>query len=132
VPSPVPAGLLSGLPLGLPAGLIDTGAILALVDRNDQWHEPCVETYNRNRLPWLTTEAVLTEAFYLVRRNLREDRAGWISYVPVQSGRPPLRTRNCLKFELSCPNSPTVSWISRMPRWFIWPTPQRHLHDRPR
>jgi predicted nucleic acid-binding protein len=65
------------LPVGLPAGLIDTGAILALVDRDDAWHEPCVEAYNDNRLPWLTTEAVLTETFYLVRRNLRDDRAVW-------------------------------------------------------
>ena len=65
------------LPVGLPVGLIDTGAILALVDRSDEWHEPCVEAYNDNRLPWLTTEAVLTETFYLVRRNLRDDRAVW-------------------------------------------------------
>ena len=63
--------------VGLPAGLIDTGAILALVDRSDEWHESCVETYNLNRLPWLTTEAVLTEAFHLVRRNLRDDRPIW-------------------------------------------------------
>jgi len=68
-----PAGLLAGLP----AGLIDTGAILALVDRDDEWHEPCVEAYNHNRLPWLTTAAVLTEAFHLVRRNLHDDRAVW-------------------------------------------------------
>jgi predicted nucleic acid-binding protein len=62
---------------GLPVGLIDTGAILALVDSDDEWHEPCVEAYDRNRLPWLTTEAVLTEAFHLVRRNLHDDRAIW-------------------------------------------------------
>jgi len=48
------------------------------VDRNDQWHEPCVEAYNQNRLPWLTTEAVLNETFYLFRRNLRDDRAVWM------------------------------------------------------
>ncbi len=69
--------MASSVLAGLPAGLIDTGAILALVDRDDQWHESCVEIYNQNRLPWLTTEAVLTEAFHLVRRNLREDRAIW-------------------------------------------------------
>ena len=62
---------------GLPAGVIDTGAILALVDRDDDWHEACLDAYNHNRLPWLTTEAVLTEAFYLVRRNLRDDRGVW-------------------------------------------------------
>jgi predicted nucleic acid-binding protein len=78
VPSLVPAGVRSGPSGRLPAGLIDTGAILALVDRDDQWHEACVETYNHNRLPWLTTEAVLTETFYLVRRNLRDDRAVWV------------------------------------------------------
>ena len=64
-------------PASLPVGLIDTGAILALVDRSDAEHEPCVEAYNRNRLPWLTTEAVLTEAFHLVQRNLGDDRAIW-------------------------------------------------------
>lgn len=65
------------VPVGLPAGLIDTGAILALVDRSDGWHEPCVKAYNDNRLPWLTTEAVFTEAFHLVRRNLRDDQPIW-------------------------------------------------------
>jgi len=64
-------------PVEPPVGLIDTGAILALVDRNDESHEPCAEAYNDNRLPWLTTEAVLTETFYLVRRNLRDDRGVW-------------------------------------------------------
>jgi predicted nucleic acid-binding protein len=60
-----------------PAGLIDTGAILALVDQDDEAHESCVEAYNGSRLPWLTTEAVLTESFHLVRRNLRSDRSIW-------------------------------------------------------
>ena len=71
------ARLSGGQTVRLPVGLIDTGAILALVDRNDKWHESCVEAYNHNRLPWLTTEAVLTEAFHLVRRNLRDDRPVW-------------------------------------------------------
>jgi predicted nucleic acid-binding protein len=60
-----------------PVGLIDTGAILALVDRDDDWHEACVEAYNNHRLPWLTTEAVLAEVFHLVWRNLRDDRSVW-------------------------------------------------------
>ena len=65
------------VPGGRPAGLIDTGAILALVDKDDEAHESCVEAYQHHRLPWLTTEAVLTEAFHLVRRNLRSDRPIW-------------------------------------------------------
>jgi predicted nucleic acid-binding protein len=60
-----------------PAGLIDTGAILALLDLDDEWHEACVEAYHNHRLPWLTTEAVLTEALHLVLRNLRDDRGIW-------------------------------------------------------
>ncbi len=61
----------------LPAGLIDTGAILALLDLDDEWHGACVEAYHNHRLPWLTTEAVLTEALHLVLRNLRDDRGVW-------------------------------------------------------
>ncbi len=60
-----------------PTALIDTGAILALVDRDDEWHERCVDAYNRSRLPLLTTEAVLTEAFHLTRGNRREIASIW-------------------------------------------------------
>jgi len=57
--------------------LIDTGVILALLDRTDKWHKPCVEAYNRTPLPLVTTEAVLAEVFHLTYRNLREVRGVW-------------------------------------------------------
>jgi len=60
-----------------PAGLIDTGAMLALLDRNDRWHRSCAEAYNRLRLPLLTTEAVLTEVFHLAQRNLGGILGAW-------------------------------------------------------
>jgi len=60
-----------------PAGLIDTGAILALVDRGDDWHEACVEAYNRVRLPLFTSEAVLTETFHLTRGDQRQIASVW-------------------------------------------------------
>jgi uncharacterized protein len=60
-----------------PGALIDTGAMLALVDRSDQWHEPCVEAYNRSRLPLLTTEAVLTEVFHLTHGDQRQIASVW-------------------------------------------------------
>ena len=44
-------------------GLIDTGAILALLDRSDRWHTVCVDAFRQLRLPLLTSEAVLTEVF---------------------------------------------------------------------
>jgi predicted nucleic acid-binding protein len=63
--------------VGLPAGLIDTGAILALIDRSDSWHAACVKAYSNSRLPLLTTEAVLTEVFHLAERNVRNTRGVW-------------------------------------------------------
>jgi uncharacterized protein len=58
-------------------GLIDTGAILAILDRNDRWHIPCLQAYNNVRLPLLTTEAVLTETFHLVKRTARHGDSVW-------------------------------------------------------
>ena len=60
-----------------PAQLIDTGVILALVDRGDRWHEGCVAAYNRSRLPLLTTQAVLTEVFHLTRGDRRQIASVW-------------------------------------------------------
>ncbi len=51
------------------AALIDTGAILAIVDAEDSWHSSCLEALQSVRIPLLTTEAVLTEAFHLAGSN---------------------------------------------------------------
>ncbi len=57
--------------------LIDTGAILALLDRTDRWHHSCVDAFRQLRLPLLTSEAVLTELFHLVGDGRREKEAAW-------------------------------------------------------
>jgi hypothetical protein len=57
--------------------LIDTGAILALLDRTDRWHRICVDAFEQLRLPLLTSEAVLTELFHLVGDSRREMEAAW-------------------------------------------------------
>jgi uncharacterized protein len=57
--------------------LIDTGAILALLDRTDRWHKLCVEAFQQLQLPLLTSEAVLTELFHLVGDNRREVEGAW-------------------------------------------------------
>ena len=58
-------------------GLIDTGAILALLDRDDRWHRSCVEAFAKLRLPLVTSEAVLTELFHLVGDSRKEVDAAW-------------------------------------------------------
>lgn len=58
-------------------GLIDTGAILALLDRTDRWHNVCVDAFRQLRLPLLTSEAVLTEVFHLVGDSRHEMEAAW-------------------------------------------------------
>jgi uncharacterized protein len=57
--------------------LIDTGGILALLDRTDRWHRSCVEAFGRLRLPLLTSEAVLAELFHRVGDSRREMEAAW-------------------------------------------------------
>ena len=61
----------------LPAGLIDTGAILAIVELDDSWHSECLEALQSVRVPLLTTEAVLTEVFHLIGRTFFEKEKVW-------------------------------------------------------
>ena len=63
---------------GMPAdALIDTGAILALLDRSDRWHAVCVDALEDLRLPLVTSEAVLTQLFHLLGESRYEMEAAW-------------------------------------------------------
>lgn len=62
--------------LDRPKGLIDTGAILALLDPDDRWHRPCVEAFSTLPLPLATSAAVLTELFHLLDTQ-QEMAAAW-------------------------------------------------------
>jgi predicted nucleic acid-binding protein len=46
--------------------LLDTGAFVALIDRNEKRHADCVAALEEWRGTIVTTEAVLTETLYLV------------------------------------------------------------------
>ena len=59
------------------AGLIDTGPLLALLDRNDRWHTRCAETFRELRYPLATTSAVLAEFFHLLGSNPRDVANAW-------------------------------------------------------
>jgi len=70
--------------------LVDTGAILALMDGTNRWHEVCVDTFQQLRLPLVTSEAVLTEVFHCsatTSRNgdgLEVERSGAIRLVVIE------------------------------------------------
>jgi predicted nucleic acid-binding protein len=57
--------------------LIDTGAMLALLDRTDRWHKRCADAFQQLRLPLLTSEAVLTELFHLIGEGRADMEAAW-------------------------------------------------------
>ena len=57
--------------------LADTGAILAILDRDDGWHRRCVDALECIPLPFLTSEAVLTELFHLTGDSSNEVERAW-------------------------------------------------------
>jgi hypothetical protein len=59
------------------SGLIDTGAILALLDQDDQWHESCTQAFSELRLPLATSAAILAELYHLLSEGRRELEAAW-------------------------------------------------------
>ena len=48
--------------------LLDTGCIVALLDRSERSHERCVEALSDLSAPHVTCEAVIAESCYLLRR----------------------------------------------------------------
>jgi hypothetical protein len=60
-----------------PAALLDTSAILAVLDHNDLWHRPCGKIFREIDLPLLTSEAVLTELFHLAGKRRVEMEDAW-------------------------------------------------------
>jgi hypothetical protein len=97
------------------SALIDTGAILALLNGTDRWHRACVDAFRQLRLPLRTSEAVLTELFHLVGDDRREVEAAWkfvrSGVLGVDAGP-----------DIECPVTRIAQWISPTPPWFILPT----------
>ncbi len=49
------------------ATLLDTGVIVALLDRSEQTHEACANAIQDSTTPLVTCEAVIAESCYLMR-----------------------------------------------------------------
>ena len=70
--------------------LADTGAILALLNREDRWHRKCVDAFSEINVPLVTSEAVLTEVFHItgtvpwnVEAAWRFVRSGNLILIPI-------------------------------------------------
>ena len=58
--------------------LVDTGAVVALINRADRHHTLAVEWFQRFRGQLLTTEAVVTETAYVLAASQNHQRAALI------------------------------------------------------
>jgi predicted nucleic acid-binding protein len=74
-------------------GLADTGALLALLDRDDRWHTRCTDAFRELPLPLATSAAVLAELFHLLGDAARDRaagsgllRSGAITVLPIDDG----------------------------------------------
>ncbi len=47
--------------------LLDTGVIVALLDRSEKFHKACAQAVREVEVPLVTCEAVITESCYLLR-----------------------------------------------------------------
>lgn len=63
--------------LARPQALIDTGAILAILSKRDPWHSFCISALRQLRVPLITSEAVLTELFHLIKGNRIAAETAW-------------------------------------------------------
>src|SRR5437660_3223576 len=83
--------------------LLDTGFIVALLDRSESFHKMCARTVREVAAPLVTCEAVITESCYLLR-NLSgaseaviENIAAGIFQVPFQLSRETAGVRQVLR-----------------------------------
>ena len=71
--------------------LLDTGVIVALLDRNERYHTACVEAMRGFQRPLVTCEAVIAESCYLLRglsgaaETVLENVARGVFQVPVSN-----------------------------------------------
>lgn len=73
--------------------LLDTGAIIALLDRNERFHQACAEAVRHLQGPLVTCEAVIAETCYLLRnlhggpQAVLQNVAAGIFQIPFQLSR---------------------------------------------
>jgi predicted nucleic acid-binding protein len=88
-----------------PSGLIDTSALIALVDTADRWHSACLEAATRLSHPIATTAAVFAEFLHFRGQPLHHLQAAWrlarsrsIKVLPIDDDDLPELERLMLKY----------------------------------
>ncbi len=83
--------------------LLDTGVIVALLDRSEKFHQPCATAIREVEAPLITCEAVIAETCYLLR-NLPgapevviENAAAGIFQIPFQLSRETATVKQALR-----------------------------------
>ena len=70
--------------------LLDTGVVVALLDRSGRYHARCADAVEKLERPLITCEAVIAESCYLLRRlpgaaeTILENVARGIFHIPFQ------------------------------------------------
>ena len=59
------------------SALVDTSALLAILDRDDPWHARCASAFEALRPPLMSSAAVLAELFHLLGSNRRDVSVAW-------------------------------------------------------
>ncbi len=83
--------------------LLDTGAIVALLDRSEKFHQACAAAIRELEAPLITCEAVLAESYYLLRNlpgaseAVIENVAAGIFQVPFQLSREAVAVKQVLR-----------------------------------
>lgn len=55
--------------------IIDTGPIVALINRNDHYHSWSKKIFKELTSPLITCEAVISEAFYLLKKSIHSENS---------------------------------------------------------
>jgi uncharacterized protein len=83
--------------------LMDTGVIVALLDRSEQYHARCVTAMKGLDRPLVTCEAVIAESCYLLRRlpgaaeTVHENVGRGVFQIPFQLSRAAAPVRSILR-----------------------------------
>jgi len=101
--------------------LLDTGALVSLLDRSQTHHLKCRRAFADWTGPVVSTEAVLTEATHLLA-GVQGGRAACVDFFLSGARFSFLRARRHCSVSGSCSTSmPICRWTLRMPRLLRWP-----------